>query len=305
MGYLTLVLGALAAFFVAKGDEIPHRYSSIEPVDFLAPVFLTIGGILVQAVTWAVIQRSLGAGARIPRVEWLYAFLMAQIGKYAPGKIWVLVGRFIFLERHGFNRIAVIGATLIENIMFFLAALALGSFFLLPIATAGSDATGLFREPWLIAGVVLAFVVIATPCFDMLLRAVSRWQALSDWPSVLSLRRRMAYFGLSCISHLLYGLSLLALISATADEPLSLSNSMLVVASYPLACALGVVAVFAPSGIGVREAVFVFLYVGFLEPAASLVSVLSFRLLTVLAELLLLASVAIIRRGTLLGMPPR
>jgi hypothetical protein len=89
------------------------------------------------------------------------------------------------------------------------------------------------------------------------------------------------------------GVALFALLRCFTPLPWTFYNVSMVVSAYAFASAAGILALFAPSGIGVREGVAAYLLGGCLHlvnPAVIVVTLVLFRIVLMAAEFLMLGA---------------
>jgi hypothetical protein len=247
--------------------------------------------VYVFIAAWAAMAFLLGAawalllrwrfGVHLHLREWLPIQALAWGGRYLPGKLGLLAGKFALLGRGGLDGPRLAQSVLWEQLAFVLSAAVAAAIFLMdPIA----GLPGAIREHWglvrLLGGIGGIAVFLA---LDDLLRRL--WPGARAPGAGLSPAKRGLLFLLYLAPHLVVGAGgypvLCAMIPAAA--PLGMTGMIGLLA---LANMAGILAFFAPAGMGVREAV---LGVG-LVPFAPLPAVLAFaavlRLLTLIADAL-------------------
>jgi hypothetical protein len=224
-------------------------------------------------------------------------WLVANLGKYLPGKVWSIAGAAVLAERAGVGRTAAVTAALA------LQALAFGSGVVVVALTApgGFSAGG----PLLAAGAALlgvtAIAGVVLLCTPAALAWVQR-RLPAGWPAIRPLAPHLALagFGVNALAWMAYGMSLVMLAKGLMPEA---------VPAWPLATAVftagylvGLVAVFAPAGFGPRESMFILLLSGPLGPKAAVGLAAASRILLTLVDLLL-ALPFLIRRRTATATP--
>lgn len=211
----------------------------------VAVVFLTYA---IQIESWRQMLR--GWQQHLPYVEAARAWTIATLGRYIPGKVWSVAGLVVLAERAGVRRSAAAVSA------FAMQAVVLGTGVVL-IALATPHAA----SPVLLGGAVLgALALIAVLAWP---RSAEWLGALADSQSPLPPLPASAILlssGLMLISWATFGLAFWMLIRgliATVDVPIPAAMGM-----FALGYVLGIVAVFVPGGIGVRDLALV----GFLTP---------------------------------------
>ena len=261
--WLILVLGAAGFFaFQYKGTLV----TSLPAIQQIGFGWLALAGCL-QLAYWFVSSaawRHLLHVNNVATVSLWNAFLQlaaVNVGKYLPGKVWGMVMRGGLLKRVGASVSEVVGATLQEQYLLLIAAaLAAGlfAFALVPQYAALAAVLG-------IAILGLGFF-LQRFCFNLLRRWVSRRAvsganvraAANASPAAISLDARSygtlaGYYG---VGWLLNGLVVAALYVALFPGTLgTIEDTSAIIVANTVGITIGFFAIFAPSGIGVREGV--------------------------------------------------
>lgn len=221
---------------------------------------------LVVAVIWWV-ALGLGWGSLIAGSHGLpavWTWCRTQVFRYLPGGFWTPVARAVTVRGGWWNRIATVG---VENVTVLCIALALGG---LLLAT---------HDPrW--AALLPAAVVPTT------LAAVARGRLVpARYVRHASVTYAAGFVGFATSA------TLVQLSISGWHDPLRLLE---VAGASCIAWAVGLVAVFAPSGVGVRELAYVVLLRGIYPAAQVEAAAVISRLVTVLAELAVLATLAVL-----------
>lgn len=257
--WLFLVLGAAGFFAFQYKDALTASLPTIQHIGlgwlgFAACV--QAGFWLVSSAAWQHLVRVNG----IANVSLWSAFLQlaaVNVGKYVPGKVWGMVMRGGLLTRMGASVAKVIGATLHEQYVLLIAAAFI----------AGLFGFAIVPEYALVAA-TLGFAVLGLgfflqrTCFAL----VGRWAPSATSgatrgdsalvPMSLSARSYYALTGYYGIAWLLNGLVLAALyVALFPAEVANTEDILVIIVANTLGITIGFFAIFAPSGIGVREGV--------------------------------------------------
>ncbi len=290
--------GLLALFLVRYFRATDWRKLSlitIRPIYVLAAVPFSIGARLLQPFAWAELIRDYGGDVPpYPQVTSIYA--KSWLGRYIPGKLaWI--GGKVFLGRRAGVDIGVLTVTSVaEAGLQFVTALALS--FLL-FAAAG-ELGRLGRGIRLLAFVSLAAmtIVLSPPIFN---HAVARLRYLLSKEHVAN-APQLSLYSLSKVGLLyitIHGTSAIPLffLVKTIYAPLVLGDVPYITASFLLAGTLGTLAVFAPSGLGVREGILLGLLAVVLPKEVSLIAVVCLRLWSVSMDLLFYSVASLLVRA--------
>lgn len=239
-----------------------------------------------------VAARTMGLPVTRLMVYRLYNF--TQLGKYIPGPIWQYAGRVAGYRLAGAAYARIANALVLETLWVLGAAALVGA--LLTGPTLGRQILGAelisaehLRHTALVAiGVLIVIVVLAMRFRSELRRLGSK---MLPGPRVIVLQ--LSIWGL-------LGLSFAALVPE-AGRILPLGY---IIGLFAIAYAAGFVAIFAPAGLGVREAILV-LGLGVAIPAEqAVVIVVVARVIYLLSELVMAGIMLVSRPTGAAGDPP-
>ncbi|MFH1277864.1 MAG: hypothetical protein ABIK65_05750 [Candidatus Eisenbacteria bacterium] len=223
-------------------------------------------------------------GACIGTLETLRIVLLSLVGKYVPGKVWILTMRSTFFAERGVPVRIVLASAGLENVYIITTAVVL---FLL---TAPPPYPGL-EAVQRICGILLMIALLVSP--GALVRAANRVIVLTGREPVREgiSRRRSAYYAfMFSLTWLVLGAGIWVL-SAGLGAGIPLGRIPALSGIYSFSVVVGFVAFFAPGGIGVREGLFVYGLKDFLTGPEALFLALAARLFTSLSEIIALAIV--------------
>jgi glycosyltransferase 2 family protein len=252
-----VLLVAALAFALVRLRSIWHdSHIALAQVDWLAlsgAFVVSLIGVAAGGFIWLSILRRLGVETQRC---WAGVFFQAQLAKYIPGTVWQYAGRATLARAQGIP-VRAVGISLpIE-----LAALALGAAAMSPLLLGW----------W---GVL--------PVIGLAVTAVAAERLGAGKPAAAAGARACLYY--LCAWPLVglgFWLTARALVTVPAhDLPVY-------VGAYAIAWLVGFVAVYAPGGLGVREAVLVALLSGRLGTADALVVAAVSRALLTLVDLVL------------------
>lgn len=212
-----------------------------------------------------------------------YVYAKAWMGKYVPGKVAWIAGKVYFAIGMGFSK-TVLGITsIVDTILQLLTALLLGVVFLFISGASSSFSTAYIL--FFLASSVIGLIAIYPPVFNRLLQVGYKLMKkknledkyLLDQSSLLKIAPM--YF----VIHALSSLPIYFLIRATGYD-LSIVELLYVSGAFIFAGAVGTLAIFAPSGIGVREGIILLFLSNVLPPEISIVIVVLLRLWSVILD---------------------
>ncbi len=274
-GFLAIVLALLAVALKEQAGTLWHQVSRLSvPVVLLAFAFC-LCGLFCSLMVWRELLADLGSRLSIPEA-WRIMFI-GQLGKYVPGSIWPVLAQSELGADRGVPRSRSAVSVLLSYAVMTCSGLVV-AMVTLPFATAGSIA----QYFWVLFLVPVAAVLLSPPVLNRLLRLVlrvSRRPVVQQNVSYRGLARTMVW---ALAGWSFNGLMVYVLMRPLAGHP---QGTLLVsVGAFSLSWAVGFLAVFAPAGAGVREAVMVAVLGAATTPATALTVALLCRALAVVAD---------------------
>ena len=275
-GQILLVVGLV--FVLLRLHSLWHDahigLGAIRWLPFLASGAIAILAVVATAWIWLLVVRRLGAR---PRPRWVGIFLEAQLAKYIPGSVWHYAGRAALVGGEGLPLRVTTFSVSIELGASVIAALVVGG---LTVGIWGLVCTAV------IAGVLL--LVASQVPVPKALKART-----CDVPN--------SVVGTVALVAGLYVFVTLALgaafwLTARALLPARPGQLGFYAGAFALAWVIGLVAVFAPVGLGVREAILVALLRNKIGTADALMVAVAFRGLLTIVDVGAAAAGAIVLR---------
>jgi glycosyltransferase 2 family protein len=228
-----------------------------------------IASYLVDIAVWR--QAITRMGEHIPFAHAIRLWFAAGLAKYIPGTVWQFVGWFYLAQREGVSTIAAGTSIVLTQALSALAGvlLAAGAFM------AGGASGDLIRELLLLFAVLGLGVIVLQPriVFGLLNWGLAR-VGRQPIDINLSFRDLASIFIFYLLSYSLWGLALFLFTNSMA--PVAWSRFPPFLGVFPAAYALGLVAPFAPAGLGVREGVLTYLLSFFMPlPIATVIALLA------------------------------
>ena len=246
-----VVLGI--AVLVAAGNEVLGALARMESsqVRFSAPILglsllCYLAGMAVFAEFW---RRAVGAlEGKLPRVDCHFAYFVSQLGKYVPGKAWVILIRYGLIGKNRLSFRAATASSIYETFSV-MGSGALLAF--LALLLLGADPTLL----WLALGLSAALLAASHPPVSSWIAGLAASGTGREGNPMPVPAWRVLWKGAPLL--------ILGWILAGASFPLAgagigvaypgPSEVVLTAAAAGLAVAAGFVVLVAPAGLGVRE----------------------------------------------------
>ena len=286
--FLALVVIFLVRYFQKNIDDIKNLDFNINWGVFIASMLFYFLYKISLAFLWHYITWLNNAAIDWPQA--ITSYLYSILGKYIPGKVFMLAARIPGYERKGVPIRKVTICFFLENMCTLLGAAFL---FLISLFFFPND---LLKDyMWLTIGfVVLFFIFIHPKILNFFLRFVGKFMKKDDMEISFSYGKMVGLVLLFIVNWVVVGMGFYMLVYSI--YPIPFSEMLYVGGVFGLSAIIGILSIFAPSGIGVREGVMI---AGLLfimpEEYAVIISVVS-RLWATVAELLLIFVAFIIQK---------
>ncbi len=241
----------------------------------LASCALLLLAYFWSAALWGRIVVDLG-GPTLSTFASIRLFMVANLGRYVPGKVWQIAGLAVLARRRGVPAATATGAAVLGQGIALAAAALVGMGALL----GGPSALRRWGVPVaaaLAAGVLLALI---PPVFRHLARLWFRL-ARQEAPPGLGALHALRWLALFVANWALYAFSFWVLAASFGHA----SNLVPVASAFAAAYVLGYVMLFAPAGVGVREGALIALLTPYMGAAAAGVLAVVARIWTTAVEL--------------------
>ncbi len=282
--WMVAVLTFVSLYVSRNWGRITELTPKIGVGSAVAIVIVTVAGKMVVSEQLRLSANLLGADLTPRRSYWIYC--SSDLAKYVPGGVWNAMARVKLLRDEGISAGASGRAFAVDKLWQILGALFTGLLF------ARSSAHEV---------VLSAFVEDSVPV------AVLEYAAISiGWVTAIVLVNRFLTGSLPSPYVLRRVITDQTLIAALLGlgvwiplEAMGSASAPAAIGAFAIGRAFGYAAVFAPAGVGVREAVSLAVLAGSAESQVIVIALAVNRVLTVLADLLSYGlAVAFARRAT-------
>lgn len=280
LAFLAVVLAFLGwALRDVWSDAIP-RLADADPVTLAAALLVLAAYYCLFVVGWQWILAAFGI--RIAYRLALQAEMASMLAKYVPGGVWTPLARIMWLRRAG----RVEGTSLVLSSILLEAGLsAVAGILVFTAGLAAVEAVDAPLLPLFAFGVVTA-VLLHPRVFTALARAIFRRFDAPE-PPRLPYRALVGLLVYYAFTWLVGGAALYLLLRSLAADP-GLETIPYLGGAAAVGAIVAVLAVFAPSGLGVREASMYGLMVVIVPAAAALGATVLNRFAITLVEAALL-----------------
>ncbi|MGB4595485.1 MAG: hypothetical protein WBI14_06225 [Anaerolineaceae bacterium] len=271
--WLVLVIVGAGYYFFEHRVEVIDLINHISIFRIIASLLLLLIGKLLIVL---LVQLSLQAeGWSQAYVKTIGLYGVTSLGKYIPGGVWHFVGRFGAYRMHGFNTKQITRSFILENYWLLSSAAVVG---LVAVCMSRFDLVSQLlniqittQSALLICALVIGLWVISLLLINRHFQKYVAGKIASVWFII----------PVSLLLWILIGLSFFSMFPA-----LKLSQSIPYIGGYALSWSVGYVAVFAPGGIGVREAVLALVFASIAPVETIAVYAAMNRVIWLVAELI-------------------
>lgn len=275
------------SIFLFLGKMVWENWGQIKEAPFtfrLLPLFLstTLFALSYFVQIWAWYLITLNLGIALPFQETLEGWFYSQMGKYLPGKVWLLLGRFYFYDSKGKSRKTLTVALYFETVTMIAAAGLLffaSLFFLKEVQSAPFQWAFL----WLALILPAALFSLHPRILQRLSNGILRFLKKEPITISMSYPDILRVLGVCLCSWAMGGVGFYLFVDSVF--PVSSSHILFLTGALAISNTLGLLALFAPSGLGVREGVLVFLLSSIMPGSVAVVLSVLTRLWMTLIEI--------------------
>jgi hypothetical protein len=285
-----LGLVALVGGFIVVRDrhDLVSAFGEIGWAAMTGSLVLAMVGTWVLLGLWLSVLRALGA--EVPfHLAWRI-FFVSQLGKYLPGSVWPALAQMEAGRRWGVRRSVMLAGNLLTIAVLAGSGVVVG-LVLLPGSVGLAGVPG--PVAWLLAAALLA-VCLRPTLLTRLVDAAFRIARREPPTLQVSTRAMAVSFAWALATWVLYGVHVWLLARAVGGSGVDLWVAA--TGGIALGWALGLLAVLAPAGLGVRDAVVLAALAPLVGRSPALAVTLASRGLLSLADVLLAAAAALLPR---------
>ncbi|SDI06297.1 lysylphosphatidylglycerol synthase domain-containing protein [Desulfosporosinus hippei] len=278
--FVGLVIWFLTKYFTKNYDELMSldfqiRWSAF----FLSMLFFFIYKITLASL-WHYI--TVLNNTQISYVKAITAYLYSILGKYIPGKVFMLGARLVYYDSEGAKMRKVTICFLIENILTLLGATLL---FIFSLFFFPNDILSQYQyTTWLL--IILFFICIHPKILNFFLGLIEKVTKKTDLEISMTYVQMVKLVMLFVANWLVVGLGFYLLVCSI--YPLPISVALYASGIFALAAIIGILSLFSPSGLGVREGIIVLGLSVIMPPEYAIIVSIVSRLWSTIPELALI-----------------
>ncbi|GAB4046345.1 lysylphosphatidylglycerol synthase transmembrane domain-containing protein [Catellatospora paridis] len=261
IGVIVLITAAIGWSVARQWDEVVEIFQRLSWPPVVAAVLAVLVGMGANVLAWRAALADLGFRVDVATAGRIT--LIGNLAKYVPGSVWSYVLQMELGRRAGLPRSRALLTSMIATGLGMTAGLALALSVGLP--AQGGSLDQFIKIVMLIVvpvALICAVPAVATRLINLALKALRR----DPLEQSLTWRGVLRTVGWSAVAWLFFGLHLWLLVNALT--PTGFDGLLRCVAAIALAMVISTFAVFAPSGLGVREGLLVAALTPFLAPFA-------------------------------------
>jgi glycosyltransferase 2 family protein len=260
-------------------NEIRSASFTLRGTPFSLGTLLFILSYFVQAGAWYLI--TLKVGIALPLRETTATWFYSQLGKYLPGKVWLFIGRFYLYESKGRGRQEISLSLYFETVTLLMAAGLISLTALAPVGIHWIDPRGGWF-PILLVALSLFFLILHPRILEKIINPILSLLGKNPLCLSISYRDILGILLVNFLAWCLGGLGFYFFIDSIF--PVASGTVLFLSGALALSSTLGLVAVFAPGGLGIREGVLVYLLSHIMPGAVAVVLSILTRLWMTLIE---------------------
>ncbi len=281
--WLKWLLPLAVAFFIGRAIYI--QWQRVRAFEWrFDPLFLVLSfaasscWFFARAFVWrAAVTRF---GYTIPYRETVRIFVLSELSRYVPGAVWQYFSRIYLAGLWGVPASAAVSSALMELLLLALAAIPLVLWHVgdvLPIV-------GRAQQVLLGAFPAVAVILLQPSVLNRIGMSLLPRFHMPYSPIHIRFRETAGLWGVCLFVWVAFGAGFV--LFARSLTPIAVADSVQVVSEYAASWLIGVITIFAPGGIGVREGVLGLLLSRIMPLGTALVIAVLSRIWLVLLELL-------------------
>ncbi len=270
-----ITLGAVTWFIWMNAGRLGSYASRISAWAVLACFLAISAGYLARFAAWTRLASFFGLHAQALKAG--RAYFLSVLGRYIPGKLGLALIRIEAYRPQPPERVALATGTEIVTALSAALVLMLGG-----IASApGSFPAWLkYAAP---AGIVVTLAILSPPVLHRLAGLVFRLMGRERPERLPGYGQMLGLTALYIIPGLLQGIGLYVLLLSLGPVPAG--SYLAITGAYYTAGLAGMLAIFAPGGLGVREGILMLVLPLVVPKESAIIAALLLRLIMIAAEL--------------------
>lgn len=289
----TLGLLVVLLTVVLFGRTLVNNWNEVRDIGLRGDIYsvLAVGlftiAVLLGGILWGKVLSALDKDEteKIRTIEFIKVHVASWLLKYIPGQVSSFLGKVAWGTSIGISKKTVSISFLYENIFLALASILLS----LPVLFITSQATFLGNLSSFIPLIILLpFLIIFNKnlfykLINFSLSSIKKDKISNNY--FLNIQQILGFLFIYTLPRIVNGIAFILIAISLFD--ISSSNYLLFASTYIFAGIIGLLAIFVPSGIGVREAIIVIFLGGILGTTPAIVLSIYTRFFATIADVFL------------------
>ncbi|MCF8315151.1 MAG: flippase-like domain-containing protein [Ignavibacteriales bacterium] len=256
---ISFTIATLVGLYLSWNKFYSRYYNEINSMEwtlnYKVIVFTTVIyslGYFIRSMLWAPLRYEFTN----QKMAYWQAFVISAkswMGRYIPGKIWAFVGKTALSSSSGKDIGLNFAATMTDMFIFLVSGLILGS---LSLFMNNNFSLSIIHQIIVILTLVIGFIALFPESNYRLINFTLKLFNQDKLKKRVSFKRLLFFFISNLLTLIFWGLSFVILLNSIT--PISLNLVPLVISIYSLSWVLGIIVVFAPAGIGIREGILIY-----------------------------------------------
>lgn len=283
-----IALGVFLVWYIQSTDFSALASATINWWFIVIAVVFGLAFCYWNAYIWITLLKGLGANDVRYSKDLLSVYAKSWLGRYIPGKAPWILGKIYFASKHGISKHKLAISSLLEVGVQVVIQMVL-SILLLVFDARLAD---LFPElrPVIILGALAGIIVLVPPIFNRLIALFyqlirKKGQSKDHQVNTVTILKAAVLY---VVASILNGV-MLYFIAAAVYPAINPGDLIYIIGAATLALTLGIVALFAPGGIGVRDGVQLVLLSIIMPAEYALIVTVITRLISVGSDLIFFA----------------
>jgi len=289
-----LFIGAISYFF---GKTLVRNYDKVSKYNYSITFEIVLSGVLLilpvflSGILWGRILFQL-TGRKITAFWSSYVHTIAWLSKYIPGQMGLVLSKLAFAHSKGFDKRIVFLSSFYENVFLVLSSLLISMPFVSVFLLDGKHDFYFYSSLCLILFLCLFLYKPFLLKFSNLGLKLIKIEPLSE-SNVLSTKDLALNLILYIIPRILNAVAFILI----AESLFHVESNLYIIlgATYVFSSIIGMLAIFAPGGLGVREAIVVLILLHYIGVEKSVVLAIVSRFIITITDIILLAYVLVIK----------
>jgi uncharacterized membrane protein YbhN (UPF0104 family) len=296
---LPFLVVAITVFFFARA--LGRNWGEVQQISFTPNLASAIGvicfmaSVIVSGILWSGILNKLVTSKHIGWVDGVRIHTASWLLKYIPGQAGSYLNKLAWGVKNGYSKKALTNSFIYENALLLFASIIISVPVVIAVLSSRFSENLTLFAPLLVA--VPLVLVLHQNTFYKVTNFIFKKLKNQTISKDLFLRtEQIAFLQLEfLLPRILTGVGFVWIASSLVY--VAPSDYVPLAVIYILAGVVGLLAIFVPSGLGVREAVIVLLASAYMTPAQAVVVSIAARFYATIADLLLAGVYLVLNKG--------